>query len=204
MSYNLNKTLQMCTVKIESGLGYKSESKSKSSSLKPKSKSFLFKSSKNGSQWTVKVGESSVSLVTVSIDAGWCVVWRLDQQVCPCHSIQTPLPLPLTTAQQCSSRSFINNISISCIFSSSSINRWWWKTRNCWCPIYSRCRVRPTHSISSPETYRHRFCHSSYYRILHVVHLPSVCRCLHISLLLLFTSHLHSFWTFHRLRASGL
>jgi len=37
MSYGLNKTLEMCTVKIESGLGYKSfqvrvtESKSKSS-----------------------------------------------------------------------------------------------------------------------------------------------------------------------------
>jgi len=44
MSYGLNKTLQMCTVEIASGLGYKSsqyksESKSKSSSLTSKSES---------------------------------------------------------------------------------------------------------------------------------------------------------------------
>jgi len=52
MSHGLNKTLQMCTVKIGSGLGYKSslksKSKSKSRSLNSKSmsksKCFLFKS----------------------------------------------------------------------------------------------------------------------------------------------------------------
>ena len=62
MSYSLNKTLQMCTVKIEIGLGYKSSQvrvKSKSISLKSKSKSFLFKSE----------SKSKSSKIDVSLDS---------------------------------------------------------------------------------------------------------------------------------------